>query len=1763
MSIPRRGQSFLILIILIAGLTYAILPEISFIPSEKELMDDSGFSLNPDSTDNRKKQDSLFQTYVRQGEDLLIRKNPVQALTLFESAQKIRPGDQKLKERIAGVKSMIAEQTRKNNDFMKAMTSGDVYFNSKDYVNAKASYQVAIDLVPTDTIAKSKLRKTMDLLRSLKATNILYDVAVASADKLFQAKEYEKARLEYENASKILPQEQYPRDKVNEIIKIQIDRQVNDELYAKAISAGDKFFLGKNYQSALLEFQKAQGIRPDEAYPKQKIAELTILIAAQKATDEAYNKAIAQADQSFQLLRYAEAIKGYQLALSIKPAEVYPKNRIKEIEALIARKKGEQEEYERYITLADSMYIGKNYLRARENYAMASAVKPSEAYPKEMLAKADKMLTGREAEMARAMDQQWTVTITTADKLLKDNAFEAARAEYLKASLLKPTEKYPVEKIQEIDKFLADKKAIEDQYRLIIANADKFFTQKSYDPAKSEYQKASGIKPSESYPQTKIAEIDSIVKGIARTRALDEEYKTLVASADKSMASQGYEQARTDYQKAVGIKPGEVYPKTRIAEIDKILAGVTQQKALEERYKRVIGEADSLYNLKAYDPSRIAYQNALKIKPSEVYPKNQVAEIDKILAQFAKEKSLGDQYLALVQRGETQIQAKQFSTAKSSFEQASGVKPEEKLPKERIAFIDSILQSLAQLKALDDKYNTVIVGADKLFASKTYDMARAEYVNAGNLKPSEQYPKDKIAEIDKALGAIAAKKALDEQYVTTIAEADKILAAKNYEQAKALYVNAGNLKPGEVYPKTRIAEIDKILAGVTQQKALEERYKRVIGEADSLYNLKAYDPSRIAYQNALKIKPSEVYPKNQVAEIDKILAQFAKEKSLGDQYLALVQRGETQIQAKQFSTAKSSFEQASGVKPEEKLPKERIAFIDSILQSLAQLKALDDKYNTVIVGADKLFASKTYDMARAEYVNAGNLKPSEQYPKDKIAEIDKALGAIAAKKALDEQYVTTIAEADKILAAKNYEQAKTLYVNAGTLKPAEAYPKTKITEIDKILAGIAREKALDEEYAGTIAGADKLLGEKSYELARVEYQKASGLKPAEQYPKTKIIEIDKALGDISAKKAVDDQYASVLAAADKLFGEKSWDQAKTGYTNAGKIKPSEQYPKDKITEITGILAALAKQKAIDDQYNGIIAKADQLLAAKTYDQARTEYVNAGNLKSGEQYPKDKIAEIDKALGEIAAKKALDGQYAAAIAEADKILAAKNYEQAKTLYVNAGTLKPAEAYPKTKITEIDKILAGIAREKALDEEYAGTIAGADKLLGEKSYELARVEYQKASGLKPAEQYPKTKIIEIDKALGDISAKKAVDDQYASVLAAADKLFGEKSWDQAKTGYTNAGKIKPSEQYPKDKITEITGILAALAKQKAIDDQYNGIIAKADQLLAAKTYDQARTEYVNAGNLKSGEQYPKDKITEIDGILSETKAKEEAYKASVTKADQLLASKKYDESSNEYQNALVIKPEAKYPSDKIAEINKLLSDLKGKRQTFDDLVSRGDVQFNQKDWVKARGLFQQALTIFPEENYPKERISQIGSKIDSIYRANRGKYDLAIADGDRFYNSFEFDKAVDSYTIASDLLPMENYPRDMISKIRKTIAENAIVDILKTPVTIGAGEEKQFPFTPVNMASRKNNYVYIKIRNLSGKPFNVLMRYGQDKQPGGGVVIRNLSVDGKVNDRLISVKDQDAWYRGDNNWISLYPQGGDVEVTFIQVSRAQKQ
>ncbi|MDG2193266.1 MAG: hypothetical protein P8K77_00125 [Polaribacter sp.] len=100
------------------------------------------------------------------------------------------------------------------------------------------------------------------------------------------------------------------------------------------------------------------------------------------------------------------------------------------------------------------------------------------------------------------------------------------------------------------------------------------------------------------------------------------------------------------------------------------------------------------------------------------------------------------------------------------------------------------------------------------------------------------------------------------------------------------------------------------------------------------------------------------------------------------------------------------------------------------------------------------------------------------------------------------------------------------------------------------------------------------------------------------------------------------EYNTAITTADKLFEEQKYDEAKTYYTKALELKKEEKYPLEKINTIKEIML-----KKIDFQYANKISEADLLFKNNEHANAKIAYAAASALKPNEQYPRLKISEI--------------------------------------------------------------------------------------------------------------------------------------------------------------------------------------------------------------------------------------------------------------------------------------------------------------------------------------------------------------------------------------------------------------------------------------------------------------------------------------------------------------------------------------------------------
>ena len=1291
-------------------------------------------------------------------------------------------------------------------------------------------------------------------------------------------------------------------------------------------------------------------------------------------------------------------------------------------------------------------------------------------------------LAKKAADQAKKANAQkeYDAAIKIADKAFASEDWEKAAEQYRIAEKVNPDplETYPSFQLAELKTKLIKIDADNKRYNEAIAKAEAAVASKDYEIAIAEFKRASGYKPKEDYPQTKIKEVQDLLANYAK---VEQSYLAAIEKGDNALKINDMNTAKAAFEEAAGLKSDEPYPKNKLAEINDILA---KQEAKKAEYEGAIKDGDAAVASKDYQAAKTAYSKASALRPAEQYPKDMIAKVDQLMAAAAK---LDQDYLAAVEKGDNALKSKGYAEAKTAFEAASKLKPEEAYPKDKIKEINDFI---AKNEAAEKEYQDKIAAGDKALASKEYEAAKTAFNEAKGLKPGETYPQQKITEIEGILANLAK---VEENYKAAIAKGDAAIAADDFAAAKAAFTEATGLKPEEKYPKDKLAEIETI---VLKNQKSEEEYKTAVQNGDDALADKNYDKAKEFYTSASIVKPEESYPKDKLAEIEKSLAAAAELEKAYNDALAVA---DDAMNASELERAKTSYKKASELKPEENYPKEQIQKIDSQLAANQELEA---NYAAAIKEGDDAFASKNYEAAKTAYTNATGLKAAEEYPKSKIKEIE---GILAEQKNKEENYNAAIAKGDAALSSEDYQGAKSAFEEALAIKEDE-YPKGKIAEIDAKIKKLAEEAAANEkleaDYQASISKGDQLAGDKKYDEAIAAYTNATELKPEEAYPKQKIEEVT-AAKENAAKEAelaeLQKQYDEKIASADNAFNSGDLESAKTEYQAALSLKPDEAYPKEKIESIT---ASLANAAAEDQKYKDAISAADKLVVEQKWEEAKSKYSEASSIKPDQEFPKEKIKEIDERLAEIAAEQEeirlqneknaeIEAKYNEAIAKADELFNSEKYEEAIPLYEEALAIKP-EQYPKDKLVEIGTKLSSLAEQKAaaeaqakIDEEYNALIAEADGMFGSSDFENAKAKYKAAIAVKD-EQYPKDKITEIDAKIAELAGEEAakaaaeaqakIDDEYNALIAEADGMFGSSDFENAKAKYKAAIAVK-DEQYPKDKITEIDAKIAELAGEEAakaaaeaqakIDDEYNALIAEADGMFGSSDFENAKAKYKAAIAVKD-EQYPKDKITEIDAKIAElagekaakaaaeAQAKIEAeYKALIAEADAFFERKEYKPAKVSYEAALALKDE-QYPKDQINKIGAALEELANAEaqaaqqakldQDYLAALEKGDQALAANDLENALKAFKNAQSLKPAETYPPQKIQEIDALINARAAEDEArqaelnkKYDAFMLEASTAAEAKDYKTAIKKYQEAQNTLPNEVQPSLRIKEI----------------------------------------------------------------------------------------------------------------------------
>ena len=714
--------------------------------------------------------------------------------------------------------------------------------------------------------------------------------------------------------------------------------------------------------------------------------------------------------------------------------------------------------------------------------------------------------------------------------------------------------------------------------------------------------------------------------------------------------------------------------------------------------------------------------------------------------------------------------------------------------------------------------------------------------------------------------------------------------------------------------------------------------------------------------------------------------------------------------------------------------------------------------------------------------------------------------------------------------------------------------------------GQTTDKAKLLQFEEAITRGEEFLQAKDYAKAKAEYQKALSIDPQAKYPKDKLAQIRKFY--IDPKDETD--FNAAIALGDQLFAAGNYTAAKEKYSAALTIKPEDRITREKVTNTT----KLANEKIVlSQEYASLIQSADKLLLNKEYNAAIEKYLLANQLNTGETYPTVKIKEIENIL---ARQKELDESYNLILTEADEAYMNRNFPLAKAKYEQASKLKPTEGYPKNMLERVNEssetqALNAAQQEKLLNENYNSAIASGDQLIKENRLNESLQSFELASSLKPNEVYPKQKIDQIKKLLAEqeealkaeIAAKELVEKQKEDArlaeIAAAE--LAEKQKEEARLAALALQ--EKAEQNRQDSIKAAQDALA-LSAQQAEEARLAKIAA--DEL-AEKQMEEARLSALALQ--EKAEQNRQDSIKAAqDALVLSAQQAEEARLAKIA-ADELA--EKQMEEARMAEIAATELAEKQKEEARLAEIARLeeekakLLELEQRSQIdleYFDAIDRGNQLYTQQDFTSAQKFYEKAAELKPMEDLPKDRLILINNILIERLKNNLEVYNKFITAGDLAYQSNIFDKAIEEFEKANATRPEETYPTLMIGKIRKLMEDNAITDLITDLVVLPDTTEQKYRFNTIEMRLRKNNYIVIKARKTSEKPPKVFINFGKDSQKSGGIVLKTIESDEPV-DYLLRISAQDMWYRKDNNWITLYSEGGNLEISSMQISQGDIQ
>lgn len=528
--------------------------------------------------------------------------------------------------------------------YQSLVASGDKEFAKKEYIKAKTCYQEALRIKPNDATAKSKLNKTLDAIREESKKEEQFFEHLDKADAFYDNGDFQNALMEYDNALKIMPKDEYAQSKKAEITQTLQNEKEKLDSFNNMVALGDKLLSGEKYAEAVMQYESALKLYPNSNSAKAKLKEANDKNAAYNLKVSEFERFKKQGHDFELRKKYSEAIESYQKALQIFPQET----EISAIVSSLQAKKDVADRYDEKINEADALYEDQSYLAAKSAYQAALTVIPDDSYAQGMISRIEEIVNSDEyvsiQREKEKLDNDFATLINKGGNAEGFQNYELAISYYTQALELKPGNQMAVSKKENAENQLlrqqqlakererqaaieAEKQRIANIQNLINVGNQQI-TDKKYAEAELTFKELLKLDPNNETANAQLEVIAGFYEEIQRQK--EENYQFAMSEGAAALANQDYTEALKQFNIALANKPNDEAATQQLASAQQMED--LRLAALQNEYDTFIAKADGQFNTKNYDKAIELYTKAANLNTGNPYPANKIKEIGEILA---------------------------------------------------------------------------------------------------------------------------------------------------------------------------------------------------------------------------------------------------------------------------------------------------------------------------------------------------------------------------------------------------------------------------------------------------------------------------------------------------------------------------------------------------------------------------------------------------------------------------------------------------------------------------------------------------------------------------------------------------------------------------------------------------------------------------------------------------------------------------------------------------------------------------------------------------------------------------------------------------------------------------------------------------------------------------------------------------------------------------------------------------------------------------